>query len=493
MHKSMLRKIDSDAQQYRYHKVIRSVWALSLGYLLLTTSAWSEVLVSWRQSELPAKPLGVSGLVIPFAPDNATKIQNATTQGYRVYIEVSLAQFADAEKLAGKNSIAGLIIDTKDEQDTENKLQKLRADYPKVTIRMLSANGKQPQMRGQTVTTSNGVLQVSSATAQPWLDSNLAMIRYEQALRPNVKPIYSFAWELTDTLQQENGPSADDYMLAIAESGLLHADLILNLHPTLEKGLLADEAAARTTWNKMLSCIKFASAQSDPTLLPWSNIAVIADNYDAAYEPMNLMARHNIPFRVFPGATARDLETQDVAVALTTPSAQESDILNRFAQRGGTVIVVDARGRYPWQSGQKVQTAEHTVSYAAEKGRVFELSEPISDPETFAEDVRRLTPKTDVLISLWNALTTIAVPYRDDRSGDVVVEVLNFAQEPMRVQVQLKGSYSSIRYETPDQGCCQELTPVKHDGFTDFVVPTLAITGRVHLKPGSLDAGSKHK
>ena len=128
MHKSMLRKIDSDAQQYRYHKVIRSVWALSLGYLLLTTSAWSEVLVSWRQSELPAKPLGVSGLVIPFAPDNATKIQNATTQGYRVYIEVSLAQFAAAEKLAGKNSIAGLIIDTKDEQDTENKLQKLRAD-----------------------------------------------------------------------------------------------------------------------------------------------------------------------------------------------------------------------------------------------------------------------------------------------------------------------------------------------------------------------------
>jgi hypothetical protein len=77
----------------------------------------------------------------------------------------------------------------------------------------------------------------------------------------------------------------------------------------------------------------------------------------------------------------------------------------------------------------------------------------------------------------------MAVPYRDDRTGDVVVELVNFAEEPMRVQVQLKGSYSTILYETPEHACCQNLSPVKHDGFTDVIIPSLVMTGRVHLKP----------
>jgi hypothetical protein len=208
---------------------------------------------------------------------------------------------------------------------------------------------------------------------------------------------------------------------------------------------------------------------------------------------MNLMARHNIPFRIFSEVNPRALESLNVAVALSPADQTQVEALSTFAERGGTVIVVDAKGKYPWQSVQPVQTAEHAVSYAAGKGRVFELSEPISDPETFAEDVRRLTPKNDVLISLWNALTTIAVPYRDDRNGDVVLELVNFAEEPIRIQVQLKGSYSSIRYETPNHGCCEDLTPVKHDGFTDFIIPSLVIGGRVHLKGANSSPNSNKK
>lgn len=44
------------------------------------------------------------------------------------------------------------------------------------------------------------------------------------------------------------------------------------------------------------------------------------------------------------------------------------------------------------------------------KGEALEPSEPITDPETSAEDIRRLLGKDDALIALWNGLTTIAVP-----------------------------------------------------------------------------------
>ena len=36
---------------------------------------------------------------------------------------------------------------------------------------------------------------------------------------------------------------------------------------------------------------------------------------------------------------------------------------------------------------------EHTVSYAVGNGKVFEVSEPVTDPEMLAQDIRRLLGK----------------------------------------------------------------------------------------------------
>jgi hypothetical protein len=84
-------------------------------------------------------------------------------------------------------------------------------------------------------------------------------------------------------------------------------------------------------------------------------------------------------------------------------------------------------------------------------------------------------------MSLWNGLTTIAVPY-GERGGNVkVLEFVNYAEEPLPVQVQVKGSFASIQYETPEHQCCESLVAVKNNGFTEFVIPELRIAGRVYL------------
>jgi hypothetical protein len=70
------------------------------------------------------------------------------------------------------------------------------------------------------------------------------------------------------------------------------------------------------------------------------------------------------------------------------------------------------------------------------------------------------------------------------------LELVNYAEEPLRVQVQIKGSFHSIRYETPEHGCCESLTAVQRNGFTEFVIPDLRIGGRVHLKEAR--AGERH-
>jgi hypothetical protein len=85
------------------------------------------------------------------------------------------------------------------------------------------------------------------------------------------------------------------------------------------------------------------------------------------------------------------------------------------------------------------------------------------------------------LISLWNALTTVAALYDDPSGRESILELVNYSEEPVGIQIQVKGSFPSVRYETPERGCCESLTPELRNGFTEFEVPHLVIGGRVHL------------
>jgi len=84
-------------------------------------------------------------------------------------------------------------------------------------------------------------------------------------------------------------------------------------------------------------------------------------------------------------------------------------------------------------------------------------------------------------LGLWNSLTSVAIADRQDSNGETIVNLVNYALEAEPVQVQIKGHFSSIRYESPDEGCCQYLTPVQRGPFTEFVIPALFIRGKVHL------------
>ena len=144
-------------------------------------------------------------------------------------------------------------------------------------------------------------------------------------------------------------------------------------------------------------------------------------------------------------------------------------------------VLVGLKGSYPWQSSPPGTKTGQAVTYKVGGGRIIELAEPVADPETFAEDVRRLLPRQEVWFRLWNALTTLGTLYRQPGSSDYELDLVNYLQDPLRVQVRVKGSFTSVRYETPERGCCQLLPSAVRNGFTEFIVPELAIGGRVHL------------
>ena len=205
--------------------------------VLVSTSAWSKVFLRWTYPTVPpAKTLGVDDLVVSWDGGAPSLLASARQQGYRVYFEATPQQ-ASAAAEAGKNSAAGILLNVSpsEQTDVDGVLKNLRSLYPKLTFLALNPVGKQPQMKGTLVVNKNGILEVSSPTAQPWLDTNLALTRIEQALRPAQVPLYSFQWELTDSLRKLQGPNVEDYLLAVAEAGALHADLVLSLHDNLQK------------------------------------------------------------------------------------------------------------------------------------------------------------------------------------------------------------------------------------------------------------------
>lgn len=450
--------------------------------LVLSSCAWARVFVGWSSSQLPPpSALGLSDVVFSWKTGIAPWIASARKQGYRVYIQAPAEQAKAAAEEGKKSGCVGIIVNVPEPENEQlaSSIADLRSAYPKLRFLVLNANGKQPVMRGSIIIKRDSVLEVSSPTAQPWIDANLALIRVEERARRPEIPLYSFTWV---DQQQQRTLTAVDYLLAVAEAAAYHADLVLPIDEHLQESLATHDAAAWELWNEVRSMMRFSTGSAG--LEPVANVAVVDDHLDISDEVLNLLARHNIPFKVFlpEDVKATNLKAFDILIVSAKPDQDMAEQIKNFATRGATVVLVDSHGSYPWQGGQRVQVNEQATSYAVGNGTVLELSEPVVDPETFAQDIGRLLGKKKAVLSLWNGLTTLAVSYQD-RSGRVkMLELVNYAAEPVRVQVRVKGSFTSVRYETPDHGCCQSLTPVKHDGFTEFTIPDLTIAGRVHLE-----------
>lgn len=458
-------------------------------FFLFSSLAWGKVFILWGESPLPpAGSLGVNDVVFTWKPGfPAALITRARKQGYRVYLEVPLTQAAAAAEQGASAGCTGVIVNFTESNRTKAQaaVDGLRSAHPKFTFLMLGLAGKRPEMRGSLIMKRDSVLEVSSPTMQPWIDTNLAAIKVAQRAQPSDVPLYTFSWAVSD----ERPPivTASDYSLAIAEAGAFHADLVLQLDDHLQSALSHHQGAAWRLWSEVRSMVKFnageIASEAETALKPAANVAVVLDELDSYDEVPNLLARHNIPFKVLltTDLNANAMGDFEVVVVFTKPDTAAAEQIADLAAQGKTVVIVDAHGPYPWQNRESARLNEQTVSYVLGRGKILELSEPVSDPETFAQDIRRLLGKSDSLLSLWNGLTTVAVPYKD-RSGTLkVIELVNYAADPIPVQMQVKGRFTTIRYETPENGCCESLEPVKHDTFTEFVIPHLRIGGRVHL------------
>ncbi len=464
--------------------------------LLVAQPALCRVWIRWTEPQIPsARSLGVSELVIPWSADGASLIRAARRQGYRVFVETDAAHAAEAAAANRQDSLAGIILDAPENallptaQNAaaaraafDRLLSQLRARFPAGSVRVVWPGGKQPQLRGTMVVARNGVLQVSSPTRQPWIDSNVALSRFERAYDPDETPLVEFQWEPVDSLEKQYGIPPEDYELAVAEAGAFRTDLILPLAKPLQEGLAKSAPEAWKTWREIQRYLRFYEAPSElaPAAL-LSDVAVIANDFNDSYEAVNLLARHNISFRVAkPGELqARRLDSAAMWVIFGPLDPAATSAVERYVDGGRTAVWVGQQGSLP--SARLLSKTADAAVYALGKGKVVEIAPPIIDPEPFARDVWRLLPAPERELTLWNSLTVLAAAHQSSRGSSEQLDLVNYAREDLRAQVRIKGIFSRIEYATPESGCCVSLSAAREQGFTEFIVPKLRIGGRVQL------------
>jgi hypothetical protein len=445
--------------------------------ILAPAHAGAEILVRWDQDKVPSpQSLGISTLVVPAT--NTAALQSALGQGYRVWLEVDASS---AESVAGRDGVHGVVV-----RGTASgaALARIRDRFktPGTRVVALEERGKWPHIRSNWVTRNKDVLQVTGRSAQPWIENNAALLRIARAAAPESTPMLTYAWTPTTVADKNEGPGLENYLVAIAEAGSFGGDLVLPLHEGFQWSLLLGQPRARAAWSEIRRHLEFYSWNLPARYRPIANIGVIAAEPMASYEVMNLLTRHNLPFEIVAPSKVREggLEKYDLAIALDRPDAATIAALADFARKGRTVVVTIQDDSFPWKRAAPTAQSERRAIYPLGDGRVVEVLKGIADPNGFALEVRQLLGREHRVIDIWNGITVMTASYLEPAGDAVLVTVLNYAQQPLPVQLRIRGTFSEVHYESPEDS--MTLLPFQHrDGYTEIVLPALRIGGRIFL------------
>lgn len=446
-------------------------------------SAHAEVLIRWDQPQIPSPlSLGISTVVVP-----AGNVRSALAAGYRVWVEVDASALAGFTPPAG--DIAGVAVNG---EATAAQLasikQRLRGAARVVVV---DVRGKWPHIRTNWVTSNNGVLQVSNRSAQPWIENNAALMRLIRATAAaGAAPWVSYPWRPITLSDIDEGPDVEHYLVAIAEAGSFGGDLLLPLHERFQKSLLMGEPRARAGWDRIRRYVEFYSWDLPARYHPSANVGVVASDPMAWFEIMNLLARHNLPFEwLSPGRVRTDpLDAFALLIVLDRPDPAALQTLAAFVRKGGTLVVDAAVSRaagpaaakMPWAETPPVQQSDDRASYRLGEGRVVEVLKGVPDPNRFALEIRELLGPQRRVLDIWNGITVVAAAYANPDGSSALVTALNYAHQPLPVQLRVAGTYSLVQYESPEAPPAR--LPYQHrDGYTEFVLPALEIGGRVFL------------
>ena len=269
----------------------------------------------------------------------------------------------------------------------------------------------------------------SGPTGPPWVDANGWAIQLARAKNPG-NPVWVAADPPDDTIIR-----AEHYALAVADSEAYGGRWIVSLDPHTRKGLLANAADARETWQTIGKATRFFREHE----AAWAGLETLAklgilsdfenENEFLGTEVLNLAARRYLAYRILVPAR---VELKGLAAVLWVfPKAPEGELLKQLQAftSGGGILILPASAAHV--ADGLAGAGRHETGYrlyTLGKGRIAVAVEPWGDPYVLAVDAHRLITRRHDVFRLWNPGAANAVNSVSGRRA--LSQVLSFTARP---------------------------------------------------------------
>jgi hypothetical protein len=344
-----------------------------------------------------------------------------------------------------------------------------------------------PGVRSSTASLVDGEIVVAGASQSPWTDSNLWLLNCAGAFSAG-KPLF-----LTYIGSPEDPPSLASrgtLRLALAEAAALGTSPVLPLEDTLRQSLFERNAESLDEWNAVARYHRFFRSHPEVMQMkPVHNVAVIVDGCESSAEMLNLMSRRRLLYDIIPKGEYLQTSLEPYALLIINePPPWGNDLLEKtmsFVRRGGIVVTTAAGlpSGNQLKSLQKVEENTERVAYSSGKGRWVVYRETFPDPDTFANEVKRLLGPDLQPVRLWNGSAVLAHLAQSPGSNQRALHLLNYGIDPVEeLQVQVKGSCRKGEILSPDQSTPVPLKLSLKPGSTEFTIPSLGIYALVLLE-----------
>jgi hypothetical protein len=328
-------------------------------------------------------------------------------------------------------------------------------------------------------------------TNLPWVNSNGALIAMARALAPN-----KAVWMVVDPPQALR-PTAEHYLLAVADAEAYGGRWLVSLDAQMRAGLAAKTAQPVETWKRITAMLAFFEQnKSIRTYERMGRLAVMSNFSDPSdrvlgEQSLNLLPRAREPFRVIARSQALAASFDGLQaifyVDQELPEAKLRQKLVAFAEAGGTLFV---RAKWPNPEGSPIElsSAETYLLFnerSLGKGRLAVAKTDELDPFFTCTDIQSIMSHRGDPIRLYNgsSMNCFCQTSAQDRKG--VIHVLNYSRRaggdaPL---VYMKTPYKSARFVSPEVASpvALEWTP-QQAGGAELSLPRISVYGAVQME-----------
>jgi hypothetical protein len=291
----------------------------------------------------------------------------------------------------------------------------------------------------------------ASASAEPWIDSNLYLTPLERALTGKPSPVCAYLASPETGLAADRSVPFESLEVALLEARLQGGNYVLSIEPRYRAALLTGDTKALAAWDSLGRTAAWLREQTNLFGRPAPPmLTALVEPGAASAEIANLLYRRNASPLLLPASAplpAPDPKRILVLVAASLKTVPEA--VWRHAIAGSTVVVDDTKLVRPaWRRTKEESDREF---YSLGAGRVAVYRKRVADPSEFALDVIDLAGHRHRTARLWNAQSSVVFATGGPSPGQATLHVVNYGSpQTEEVQARLHGRFAQATLLRPE-------------------------------------------